>query len=481
MNSFNESLKANRNELCPCGSGKKYKKCCMDSSGEVIDFAWRKIRQTEVEIVDKHLMPFVSSHLPAHTTETALKEFLQGIEPSDEEVKLIFANIFIPWFCFNWIPECENIPHKEIALQYLDRKAYMLSSYQKKMIEALTCGYFSFYIVLEVVFEKSVRLKDIFLNSEHIIKEKLGTHCLKKGSIVFMRIINLEGQSIGTGIFPFAIPAQHHTHLIDLREIMKKLSKKKKLTSALVKSCDDQLRLKALNFALPSQQKMPEFRNTDDEAFQLCSVFFKSFLNPKETLKILSPLSFHETYKSILNDAEKSHSGEIQSIKFSWSKPDNKKIKSWDNTILGHIEITDDRIKIDVNSYERAETIKDLITALLGHGKNGIYQNTVIENMEQRLLEGSDTVEEPLETLNNLPEMQEYLQELGKKTWMDWLDTKLPVLNNLTPRKAVKTRVGQEKVEALLLMCEENSAQRPNDPMNPDIDFLRKELKLQLN
>jgi hypothetical protein len=53
--------KIKRNDPCPCGSGKKYKKCCMDktTTTKMIDFAWNRLRKTEGEVIDKHLLPYL--------------------------------------------------------------------------------------------------------------------------------------------------------------------------------------------------------------------------------------------------------------------------------------------------------------------------------------------------------------------------------------------------------------------------------------
>ena len=39
--------KVGRNDPCPCGSGKKYKKCCLAKESSVADLTWQKMRQTE--------------------------------------------------------------------------------------------------------------------------------------------------------------------------------------------------------------------------------------------------------------------------------------------------------------------------------------------------------------------------------------------------------------------------------------------------
>ena len=42
------NLKAGRNEPCPCGSGKKYKKCCMQAK-EINENAKRSLKEKLIE------------------------------------------------------------------------------------------------------------------------------------------------------------------------------------------------------------------------------------------------------------------------------------------------------------------------------------------------------------------------------------------------------------------------------------------------
>lgn len=64
--------KIQRNDPCLCGSGKKYKKCCMDKNTLAFaapeDSDWQKLRQTEGEVIDKFLMPFVNSQFPEYVS-----------------------------------------------------------------------------------------------------------------------------------------------------------------------------------------------------------------------------------------------------------------------------------------------------------------------------------------------------------------------------------------------------------------------------
>jgi hypothetical protein len=116
-----------------------------------------------------------------------------------------------------------------------------------------------------------------------------------------------------------------------------------------------------------------------------------------------------------------------------------------------------------------------LVADLLG--EEGVYQNTVMENMDHLVSsEASPSSQNP--SLNDLPEIQEYLKEMSQKHWQGWLDESLLALDDITPREAVRTSKGKEKVEALFLMFEAHNARKPGDPMNADIPYLKKALGL---
>ena len=206
--------KVGRNDPCPCGSGKKHKKCCMEAeilftrSLEVADFKWRQLRQLEGTVIDNHLIPYAMQELPQEILKDAISEFYPEDLPEDLDKEALFHYLFLPWFLFNWIPfedfSLKNFDSdKTIAQNYLENYAGLLNNQEKLFIEAMNHSYYSFYSVLHVEREKSLLVKDILLGTTHEIKERQGTYQLKRGDIVFSRILTLEAHSIFIGMAPF--------------------------------------------------------------------------------------------------------------------------------------------------------------------------------------------------------------------------------------------------------------------------------------
>lgn len=73
-----------------------------------------------------------------------------------------------------------------------------------------------------------------------------------------------------------------------------------------------------------------------------------------------------------------------------------------------------------------------------------------------------------------------------EKYYNDWIKSKLPVLGNITPVQAIKTKSGREKVKALIdefensnLHISKNNSNDNNFQKYFDADELRKRLSLK--
>ena len=82
------------------------------------------------------------------------------------------------------------------------------------------------------------------------------------------------------------------------------------------------------------------------------------------------------------------------------------------------------------------------------------------------------------ERLMQIPEVREKLAEMSMRHYTEWLDTRIPLLNERTPRDAVRDRDGCEAVMALIAQIERDGA-RQSPPLDPAIPaMLRRELGL---
>jgi cell division protein ZapA (FtsZ GTPase activity inhibitor) len=84
-----------------------------------------------------------------------------------------------------------------------------------------------------------------------------------------------------------------------------------------------------------------------------------------------------------LAEAEFDEDGRLRAVNFDWLKQGNKKISTWDNTILGSIKISQCSLTAEVNSKKRAKQLRAKIEKRLG--ANATHQRTVAQTADEML------------------------------------------------------------------------------------------------
>jgi hypothetical protein len=228
-----------------------------------------------------------------------------------------------------------------------------------------------------------------------------------------------------------------------------------------------------------SNPALPQLRNTDGEEFQLTKLYYTLTCSPRQAMESLISLSLTENPDGCLQDGKCDEHGELVSLEFPWLKKGNQQHASWDNTVMGNIVIDGNLLTIEVNSQERADMIKREIESRLG--EQASFRNAVIQSSEKMMEEIANRPpgakpEPPQNEDLQSPEVQEMLKKMSEQHWREWLDTSIPALKDQTPREAVKTAVGKERLEALLWDLEGRSDSPQS--FSPDVKALRQELGL---
>lgn len=482
--------KLGRNDPCHCGSGKKYKKCCIDqdeSNIVVADFELQRLRRTEGEVINEHLFPYIEEVLTKDIEEYVWSIFSEDCDWPEEDIDRLYDQMFIPWFLFNWVDDpldydikTDLVEDKTIAENYLIANRDKLSRYQLSFMEAMNKTYYSFYIVKNVIPDKQLILKDIFLDTIHTVKEKTGTHYIKKGNIVFTRLVTLDDQTISVGTGPYIVSSTSHARLLERKKLWEDAIGDKLTPELLRKEYDCDL-LDEYFMIIDQSFAMPVMRNSDGEDIIFHKLHYNLSISANEAFEKLLLLTDIEAKEHLLSEAEKDAYGNIISIEFPWLKTkESKSSKLIGSTVLGHITIKEGKLIAEVNSEERKNTLEILLNDYLGEVID--TPKISIESMEQKLnsARDSDNVKSiSNDNLEDLPEVQDYMKDLADKHWEEWFDEEIPALGNKTPRQAAKTEEGRELLESLLLYYEQGSKDKENERVNifqPNIPYLRSKL-----
>ena len=478
-------MKIGRNAPCPCGSGKKYKKCCLDKNltpPEALNYRRlsKALNETMPKLIDHGFAVFGQA-----VFGLAMAEFFGWPDPTempDETTVDRMETLFWPWFVFNWeydsldfeddLPE---VPEEAtIAELYMESQRVDSQTPAGKLIHAANRLPYSFLEVLSVEPGKSLHIKNVMTGADMIVQERAGSEMLSKGDIVYGRVIKIDDVGMILGFSAVALPPRIKPQLIDLRRSLS--GSRKKLSNDDLYDWELEIR----EFFLKIDRMLhtrPELRNTDDDPLEFHKLTY-DVDSAELALEKLASLCETESIDEIRAAAAMDKDGNITRVSFNWDQSGNPIHKAMTNTVLGTIEIDGKQMTVTVNSAQRAKKIQKEIEKRLGSA--GKFRLDVISDLEVMMNEEAGNEPMTEEELMDSPEIQQHIAQMLETHWYGWVDQKLPALGDKTPKQAVRTADGREAVEALLLDAEKLARK---DPIRSsfEMDFIadvRRRLKL---
>ena len=473
-------MTAQRNDPCPCGSGAKYKKCCLPKERPAPDseaFLWRRLNAVDEKLV-QDLLRFGSRFLGKEQIADAREDFLAGSDPQDD-LSRDDMQTFVPWMLYAWRPfeEKRALGAPTIAATYLARNASRLDPFEREYLEAGAAEPFSMYEVIETFPGEAVLVEDLLRGGRVRVNERSGSGMMRPGEVMWAHVVTVRDFSTFSGVGAVLLLPIHKLEVIDLAEEIR--GRKKAISTADLHEQGDLLRELYVSLRFERlHPKMPELRNTDGDALAMQKLELR-VEDPEAAFAKLADLEVMRPHEERERDVKRDAAGKLVHATIAWQKRGNKKMKAWDNTILGHLTIEGSALTVEVNSNERAKRIRKEIEKRLGTGVT--FVRSVFTSIEKAMEEGRAKGPRPPsredEELWEDPEVKAHLLELIQRQYEAWADEKIPALGGKTPRQAVKSAAGRKKVEVLLADAEAGGM--PGDPETPlDLGFLRRELGL---
>jgi SEC-C motif/Protein of unknown function (DUF2384) len=444
--------KPGRNDPCPCGSGKKYKRCCHNRPvTQPDDFLWRQLRR-----VDDHLTHELLKHAKRlygyEGFAMAWEAYGEG-EPDDFDANSPHNQAFFPWYLYNWRvdtdeTEDDSADTPTIAESYLERYAQRLSEMERRLLALIAEQPFSFHEVMACEPGKGYRLKDLLLEREVDVIEHAGSQLCQPGDILFGRVIQYDHVGLLMGCGSTLIPPASKPSIIQLRRLMR--GRKARLAARDVHAWEEDIR--QLYFAIDARLHMPpDLRNTEGDPLSLHELYF-AIDSPEYAFEQLKGLALPMEEAELLHDAELDARGQVRAIEFPWLQSGNAQVAALEHTVLGHIRIADRELVASVNSQNRATRIRAEIERRLRHHVR--YKATDIQSMDSLLRASKRRSrrqdKDEITGGNAPPEVQQQVEQMLDTHWRNWVHMSLPALGDQTPLEAIKDADGREMVKALL-------------------------------
>jgi hypothetical protein len=488
------SKKTGRNDPCPCGSGKKYKSCCLSAAAQSVEspseLTWRRVRRALDEFeMAATLLGFVNETYGPATVPEAWEEFL--VWPDGDLPHLTqdspHIGLFMSWLFHAWAPDphqtlvYEEALHDRVPTQaFLELHRKRLDPLIRRYLEACLGTPFSFHEILRCEPGQGFTAQDVFTGQEWEVRERGASQTLQPHDIIFGQLVPIDGIVMLESCSPFGLTPACKLPILDMRDVIRKRARRIKTNHLR----DYDIELRQLYLSLTNrflQPSLPELQNTDGEPLAPQRVLFE-IDSPEGAFEALKHLARWESKADLASAIERDRAGNMRRAEIPWLKKRNARQKSPKNTVLGFIRIEGKHLTCEVNSVKRARKVRTLIESALG--EHARYRATEIQSIERLLGEAqsgasnASPVADEDAALMARPEVQEHLKAMFAAHYEDWEKEKLPALGNQTPLEAVQTPGGRERVEALLVEIERRSAGLPVPPERATFHRLRQRLGL---
>jgi hypothetical protein len=468
-----------RNDPCSCGSGRKFKHCCL-ATRQAEDSLRLRWRSAEGRVIPT-LLQYALEHWRREYLFAAWAEFYAWENvPEDIESTPEFETTFLPWFLFHYVPDPHDEelpsgwPQETVGSHYLQHSSAINAS-DRTFIEQAANSPFSFFVVTAAEPGRHLRLRDVLTGREFVVLEQSASTTIETGVLIFSAVAAFDGAAILFGCAPYVIPPTWHNYLIDVRE---RWSKRHALGRADLLDFDIELR-EIYHDIVDSllNPRLPQLANTDGDPLEPAILEYALDCSLRSAYERLKPLTLSDSDDELLVDAERDADGSLLLVKLPWLKKGNRTHRSWDNTLLGHMTISPGLLVAEVNSAKRARRLKKELTARLG-GLAVLKDQRIMDVRELLEKRGTDgALRAPSPEPEFTEEMQQIAAEHTARHWDEWLDTRVPALGNKTPRQSAKSALGRERLEALLSEYSWRDSRVPNQ-FCANVPELRRKLGL---
>lgn len=433
-----------RNDPCPCGSGKKYKHCCMINKQQIVGLE---------ESVRSNLIREMIKYFKKHYSDSMKEAFEYFIADYDFEdifrenidLEMTLDINFLEWYVHDWLIEYEN--GKTLIELYTEHKS-KLKTIELNVLTKMQESFLSLYEVQEIHDDEGIVVMDLLLGEKYFIKEKDTLEDTQRWDIFAARLIKIDGDYIISGsMYNYPI-FEKKLILENLEECYKDFKQNNPL-----KSKRDFLKLHGNLFNYhwcENVIQLFDMSPTDPDGNPL--TLYTAEYELKDTGEVIKRL--------------KQMPDMIQDERFIFDWLDDTADES-SPVVLGTIIIEENILELECDSEELFENCKAKL----------------LQRLEGLIVHKNDYIEDDFDPFEDFPDDKEdgdsdFLEDLDQEQYNeqmrefyeDWLNEKIPALNNQTPLEMVKKPHGKKKV-AEILKSIENAEAHMRGSGEPHFDF----------
>lgn len=424
-----------RNDPCPCGSGKKFKKCHFlleDESPAARAAALHPLGRRMVdEIVDFGRRHFGEAWAPGEVWD----EF-------DIPIDRDTLQLFMPWVAYHYRPRDVTTAEAFLAI-----RGSKLPEAERALVEAEARAWLSIWEIEDTTPGVGLKLLDLLSGERRGVLEKRGSETLVRGDAVLARVLDHDGLSVVAGMHPRALKPQDAALAVKLARKVLKVRRKLVPLATLREPGGEMDLLSVWEDVLDElrEQPMPELRNTDGHQLLLTADHLT-----------FEPSTRDEVWRRLVALPGAEPDDARAAIDFI--REDERASGRVERTVVGRAELSNPgKLTLRTNSIVRADDLRELVeTACAGLLRHRLRDHQDLEPMLEQL---KDELAPSLREQNAAVAAR--LRQYKAEHYATWVDEALPALGGLTPRQATQDKQRRKHLLGLLKEMENSEARLP--------------------
>jgi len=451
-------MKTGRNDPCPCGSGKKYKKCCgfeRPPDPELLKFdAMTGTLLDEYMHLFKILGVYGQGQRQFSTYKKELNEayrdFEQKFHPGkDDGIK---DSVFMSWF---YLDLRYGKDQKTIIERLLEENpAKGLIPQGTILFNHLSDSYCAMYCLMEKTRQYLI-FEDIMTGKKYNVVRLNEPYeeDAREGEIWYTRLVG-EPQEAVTFTTPYVFNSETRKYFEKIIEEQLQSTKRQINITGMSEEdiyrylCKVNIYFWAMYLTQPGERpgvsklvSTPVTRNTDNEPLRFCEIFF-SMSDAGAVSAALSGFTDFEYDK--------------EQIMWRWIKKSKNKLLG-DVICLGYVWLDGDQSLVaETNSLPRALRLKKLLMQRLGNYLT--YESIEVKDMASMppvRPEEMAEFEKKQKEINDNPLLKaEMERRMNEYYFKSWVRQRIPALGGQTPYEAAKTAQGKKILQDLIVGME---------------------------
>jgi hypothetical protein len=445
-----------RNGPCPCGSGQKYKKCCLEKD-EAREAARPAPPPPAPRRASAPALHELDHRLVLRIVEFARARYPRAIPAAiaaiDRHGNREHVEVFLPpWLAYHTI--VEGAPLVE---RFLRHEAPRLRPDERAWLEANAATPVSIWSVEHVTPGASMRLRDALTGEVRDVTERMASESLRRGDGVCARVVDHAGLSLLIGMHGRGLPPVETERVAAaLRAALPGAGRRGPETpvppealagenarTVLVAWCDA---VRAFDNRPP-----PVLTNTDGERLEWTVDRFA--FAPKTRDAVLRAIG------SIagVDPAERGDDDPPGRTSFRRAVAGSKALGPEGWTSHGRIDVDADAVSVECNSTKRADRLRAELEAACGDRLTFVARER--KSLEAMMAKTRDEPRRPPPPTS--PEIDALIRATKERAYDHWVDEKIPALGGVTPRQANTDPALRRRLEALVMSIEQTEARQP--------------------